>query len=236
VADCTQANFGFPACRKRAVEVDFSGGAVSSNGGVLLLRAADRRLGLSAAAARVLRDPRDPGRCRHSALAQLRQRLYGLALGYEYLNDHGESRHDPALQTAVDRVAPLASAPTLCRFEHWADRVTAVALNQVLIEQFIASFGAPPEEIVLDFDATDVPIHGRQEGRFSMGIMTTTAFCRFTYFAASNCLSPICGRPRSTPPSTVGRSWRYWSDGCARRGRAFVSCCGPTAAFAGRGS
>src|SRR5215472_2371207 len=81
VADCTQASFGFPACRKRAVEVDFSGGAVSSNGGVLLLRAADRRLGLSAAAARVLRDPRDPGRCRHSALAQLRQRLYGLALG-----------------------------------------------------------------------------------------------------------------------------------------------------------
>ena len=74
---------------------------------MLLLRAADRRLGLSAAAARVLRDPRDPGRCRHSALAQLRQRLYGLALGYEDLNDHGELRHDLALQTAVDRLAPL---------------------------------------------------------------------------------------------------------------------------------
>ena len=68
---------------------------------MLLLRAADRRLGLSAAAARVLRDPRDPGRCRHSALAQLRQRLYGLALGYEYLNDHGESRHDPAQEVSV---------------------------------------------------------------------------------------------------------------------------------------
>jgi hypothetical protein len=106
------------------VEVDFSGGAVSSNGGVLLLRAADRRLGLSAAAAGVLRDPRNPRRCRHSALAQLRQRLYGLALGYEDLNDHEELRHDLALQTAVDRVAPLASAPTLCRFEHWADRAT----------------------------------------------------------------------------------------------------------------
>src|SRR5206468_10828239 len=87
-----EAALGFPACRKRSVEVDFSGGAVSSNGGVLLMRAADRRLGLSAAAARVLRDPRDPGRCRHSALAQLRQRLYGLALGYEDLNDHNELR------------------------------------------------------------------------------------------------------------------------------------------------
>jgi hypothetical protein len=72
VANCSQGSFGFPACRQRLVEVDFSGGAVSSNGGVLLMRAADRRLGLSVAAARVLRDPRDPVRCRHSALVQLR--------------------------------------------------------------------------------------------------------------------------------------------------------------------
>jgi hypothetical protein len=188
VADCTQASFGFPACRKRAVEVDFSGGAVSSNGGVLLLRAVDRRLGLSTAAARVLRDPRDPGRCRHSALAQLRQRLYGLALGYEDLNDHGELRHDLALQTAVDRVAPLASAPTLCRFEHWADRATAVALNRVLIEQFIASFDAPPEEVVLDFDATDVPVHGRQEGRFFHGYYDHHCFLPLYVFCGEQLL------------------------------------------------
>jgi Transposase DDE domain group 1 len=188
VTDCTQGSFGFPACRKRAVEVDFSGGAVSSNGGVLLLRAADRRLGLSAAAARVLRDPRDPGRCRHSGLAQLRQRLYGLALGYEDLNDHGELRHDLALQTAVDRVAPLASAPTLCRFEHWADRASAVALNQVLIEQFIASFDAPPEEIVLDFDATDVPVHGHQEGRFFHGYYDHHCFLPLYVFCGEHLL------------------------------------------------
>src|SRR5262244_1167799 len=188
VTDCTQGSFGFPACRKRAVEVDFSGGAVSSNGGVLLLRAADRRLGLSAAAAGVLRDPRDPGRCRHSALAQLRQRLYGLALGYEDLNDHDELRHDLALQTAVDRVAPRASAPTLCRFEHWADRATAVALNQVLIEQFIASFAAPPAEIVLDFDATDVPVHGRQEGRFFHGYYDHHCFLPLYVFCGEQLL------------------------------------------------
>ena len=188
MTDCTQGSFGFPACRKRSVEVDFSGGAVSSNGGVLLLRAADRRLGLSAAAAGVLRDPRDPGRCRHSALAQLRQRLYGLALGYEDLNDHDELRHDLALQTAVDRVTPLASAPTLCRFEHWADRATAVALNQVLIEQFIASFAAPPAEIVLDFDATDVPVHGRQEGRFFHGYYDHHCFLPLYVFCGEQLL------------------------------------------------
>ena len=188
MTDCTQGSFGFPACRKRSVEVDFSGGAVTSNGGVLLLRAADRRLGLSAAAAGVLQDPRDPGRCRHSALAQLRQRLYGLALGYEDLNDHDELRHDLALQTAVDRVIPLASAPTLCRFEHWADRATAVALNRVLIEQFIASFAAPPAEIVLDFDATDVPVHGRQEGRFFHGYYDHHCFLPLYVFCGEQLL------------------------------------------------
>jgi hypothetical protein len=77
--------------------------------------------------------------------------------------------HDLALQTAIDRVAPLASALTLCRFEHWADRATAVALNQVLIEKFMASSDAPPEEIVLDFDVTDLPAHDRQRGRFFQG-------------------------------------------------------------------
>ena len=188
VAECTEGSFGFPACRKRAVEVDFSGRAVSSSGGVLLLRAADRRLGLSAAAARVLRDPRDPGRCRHSALAQLRQRLYGLGLGDEDLNDHGELRHDLALQTAVDRVAPLASAPTLCRFEHSADRLTAVALNRVLIEQFIASLAAPPDEIVLDFDATDVPGHSRQEGRFFHGFYDHHCFLPLYVFSGEQLL------------------------------------------------
>ena len=188
MTDCTQGSFGFPACRKRSVEVDFSGGAVSSNGGVLLLRAADRRLGLSAAAAGVLRDPRAPGRCRHSALAQLRQRLYGLALGYEDLNDHDELRHDLALQTAVDRVAALASAPTLCRFEHWANRATAVALNRVLIEQFIAPFAAPPAEIVLDFDATDVPVHGRQEGRFFHGYYDHHCFLPLYVFCGEQLL------------------------------------------------
>jgi Transposase DDE domain group 1 len=188
VADCTQGSFNFPACRKRSVEVDFSGGAVSSNGGVLLLRAADHRLGLSAAAARVLRDPRDPARCRHRALSQLRQRLYGLALGYEDLNDHSDLRQDLALQTAVERIVPLASAPTLCRFEHWADRATAVALHRVLIDQFIASFAAPPEEIVLDFDATDVPVHGHQEGRFFHGFYDHHGFLPLYVFCGEQLL------------------------------------------------
>lgn len=79
--DCTQLSFRFPACRKRRVEADFTGGDVTSNGGVLLVRAADRLLGLTAAVADVLEDPRDAARVRHSLRDQLRQRVFGLTLG-----------------------------------------------------------------------------------------------------------------------------------------------------------
>lgn len=188
MTDCIQGSFAFPACRKRSVVADFAGGDVSSNGGVLLLRAADRRLGLMAAAARLLPDPRDRGRCRHSALDQLRQRVYALALGDEDLNDHGALRHDLALQTAVERISPLASAPTLCRFEHWADRATAIALNALLVEQFIASFRTAPAELVLDFDATDDPVHGRQEGRFFHGFYDQYCFLPLYVFCGDQLL------------------------------------------------
>ena len=73
------------------------------------------------------------------------------------------------MQTAVGVEREVASAPTLCRLEKWADRPTAVRLSELLVEQFIASFEQPPEELVLDFDATDAPLHGQQEQRFFHG-------------------------------------------------------------------
>lgn len=95
----------------------------------------------------------------------LRQRVFGLALGWEDLNDHKALRCDVAMQTAIGVDREGASAPTLCRLEKWAHRSTAVRLHQVLVEQFIASFEQPPQELVLDFDATDCPLHGQQEGK-----------------------------------------------------------------------
>ena len=91
-------------CKGREVEARFAGGAITSNGGAVLLRQADRMLGLTEQAARVLDDPRRKASCRHSARSMLRQRVFGLALGYEDLNDHDELRSDPALQTAVGAV------------------------------------------------------------------------------------------------------------------------------------
>lgn len=166
---CTQPSFEFPRCRRRRVTADFSGGDITSNGGVLLLREADRRLGLIKAIAGALSDPRRQASCRHDTESLLRQRVFGLALGYEDLNDHDVLRADAGLQTALGRDQALASASTLCRWENRADRSVAWLIHQYLIDQFIASYARPPKELVLDFDATDDPVHGGQEKRFFHG-------------------------------------------------------------------
>ena len=103
MTDCISGRLSFPACRGRRVEAGFDGGEVTSNGGALLLRQADRRLGLTAAVARRLGDTRQRGKLRHGVADLLRQRIFGIALGYEDLNDHAALRHDLALQTAAGR-------------------------------------------------------------------------------------------------------------------------------------
>ena len=119
--------------------------------------------------ARALSDPRRQASCDHDVPGLVRQRLYAIALGYEDLNDHDGLRQDVALQTAVERDQWLASASTLCRFENRADRETAWRLHEVLLDQFIASFKRAPKKLILDFDATDDPVHGEQDGRFFHG-------------------------------------------------------------------
>jgi hypothetical protein len=165
VTDCTQATFEFQAVKKRKVEVNFSGGNITSDGGALLLRLADKRIDLSRRVASLLPDPRAQHLVKHQAVSLVRQRIYGLALGYEDLNDHAALRIDPAIQTAVETTEELASAPTLCRFEGWATREVALGLHGVLLETFIRSFKEAPQELVLDFDATEDIIHGQQVGR-----------------------------------------------------------------------
>ena len=103
----------------------------------------------------------------------LAQRIYGLALGYEDLNDHTTLRQDPRFAILADQrpdpQQPLASPPTLCRLENRVTRASLARLAGVLVERFIASFDTPPEELTLDFDATDDPVRGTQEARFFHG-------------------------------------------------------------------
>jgi hypothetical protein len=145
------------------IEANFDGGAISSDGGLLLLRQVDERIGLTRAVAEVLEDARDPERITHPLRDLVAQRVYALCAGYEDLNDHDRLRQDLLLRTAVGRVDELASSPTLCRLENRATRAQVVALNRVLVEQFIAQHRTAPAELILDVDASDVPLHGDQE-------------------------------------------------------------------------
>ena len=173
---------------RRKIEGRFDGGSMTSDAGVMLLAEVDRRLGLLGAAARCIADPRDALLITHSVRDMLRQRVYGLALGWEDLNDHGALRQDVAMQTAVGVERDIASAPTLCRLEKWADRATAWKLHELLVEQFIASFDSPPEEVVLDFDATDNPLHGQQEARFFHGYYDSYCYLPLYVFCGQQLL------------------------------------------------
>lgn len=197
---CTQKEFRFPSFDRRKIEANFEGGNVTSDGGVLLLREAERRLGLIRALSACLQDPRDPALITHAQEELLRQRIFGLAQGYEDLNDHDTLRHDVAWQTAVERETPLASSPTLCRLEQRVDRRAAVAMHRVLVEQFIASFASAPEELILDFDATDDRVHGQQEGRFFHGYYGDYCFLPLYVFCGEQLLVSYL-RPSKIDPA-----------------------------------
>jgi hypothetical protein len=151
----------------------FDGGRITSDAGALLLREVAGRSRIFERMAGCVPDPREPSMIEHDQQTMLAQRVLGIACGWEDLNDHHGLRVDPLMQVASERDAdedrPLASPATLCRLENRVGRDACVELSKLLVELFIESFDAPPDELVLDFDATDDPIHGDQEGRFFHG-------------------------------------------------------------------
>jgi len=184
----------FKRLGRRNVASDFSGGTITSDAGVLLLDQTDAAIGLLDRVASCFRDHRSPLLIEHTVSELVRQRVYGLALGYEDLNDHDVLSRDPVVAAAVgkldptgrsrrceqDRERPLAGKATLNRLELTeadADGTTRYKkivldfekLRRVFAEVFLNSYRTPPAEIVLDFDATDDPLHGNQEGRFFHG-------------------------------------------------------------------
>jgi hypothetical protein len=173
MTDCNREPLLFSTLGRKAVVADFGGGRLTSDAGALLLREVADRLGLFDALDAVIPDPRDPVRIVHDQKAMLAQRVIAIALGYEDVNDHQTLRDDPALQLAAGQApeegVTLASPPTICRLENRVDRRTLVRLAAVLVEQFVAAHPGPPEHLILDFDATDDPTHGKQEGRFFHG-------------------------------------------------------------------
>ncbi|MBM4258993.1 MAG: IS1380 family transposase [Deltaproteobacteria bacterium] len=148
------------------ITVAFDAPHISSDGGALLLRQMDDRLGLSERFAALLPDERDPRKVKHDRREQMRQRLYQIVLGYPDCNDADRLRHDPLLKSVCDRspqAAGLSSQPTLSRLENAVGVGKLRALVCEIEEQYVRSFTVSPEVIVLDVDSTDDPTHGQQQ-------------------------------------------------------------------------
>jgi hypothetical protein len=245
---CNPKLFDFAPAEGRAVVASFDGGAITSDAGGLLLGATDRVLGLTRRLAACFKDSRDPAYTEHAVETLVMQRVVGIALGYEDLNDHDELRHDPVLATLANKLtasrsdcAPLAGKSTLNRLELSRDQPTryariaadTAAIEALFVDLFLDAHAKAPAQITLDLDATDDPLHGQQEGS-SMATTTATAICRSTSSAAGTCWQRSCAARTSMAQPGQWRKWRALSARSVPAGRACGSCCAPTAASAAR--
>jgi len=182
--ECIADLFGFAPVEGRRIEASFDGGSITSDAGGLLLGATDRAIGLVDRFARCFTDHRDPELIEHQVRTLVGQRVYGLAMGYEDLNDHDHLRHDPLLAVLLGKLAakradcaPVAGKSTLNRLELSRPEPTKYhkishdgsAIETLLVDLFVEAHRQAPHQIVLDLDATDDPLHGQQEGRFFHG-------------------------------------------------------------------
>lgn len=192
--ECNQARFEFQAIGSRSVVADFDGGHITSDAGAVLLRAYNERHGLLSKFAQCFTDYRDPDLIEFTVEQLLTQRVFAIAQGYEDLNDHDALRVDPVFAVCVgqedvtgeervrarDHGKALAGKSTLNRLEVSAEKggetkryhkITPdfAKIDAFLVDTFLDSYAAPPAEIILDFDTTDVELHGEQEARFFHG-------------------------------------------------------------------
>ena len=204
--ECTDRDLRFEGPGGREVVLRFDGGPITSDGGVPLISEVDRKVGALERFATCFRDHRDPLRIDHGVLEMVRQRVYGITAGYEDLNDHEHLRNDPLLCAVVGREDALAGKSTLNRLElsrpdsAASDRYRRIVLDpgkvdELLVDLFVEAHSAVPEEIVLDLDSTDDPIHGKQEGRCFHGYYDSYCYLPLYIFAGEHLL---CARLRSS--------------------------------------
>jgi len=202
--ECIADLFGFAPVEGRSVVAAFDGGAVTSDAGGLLLGASDRAIGLLGRFARCFRDGRCPELIEHEVVTLVGQRVFGIALGYEDLNDHDVLRHDPVLAVLAGKLeagrsacAPVAGKSTLNRLELSRPEPTRyhkishdpAAIERLLVDLFLEAQATAPTEIILDLDATDDPIHGGQEGRFFHGYYGNYCYLPLYVFCGTHLLA-----------------------------------------------
>jgi DDE family transposase len=207
MTECIQSEFEFQGHFSRQVVARFDGGTITTDSGGLLLRETDQRLNLLPRFAKCFLDARNPMLVEHSVEQLVSQRVYGLALGYEDLNDHEQLRQDPLMRVLAGKPdvekSPLAGKSTLNRLElsdGTPSRYKKItfwkhAIDELLVQVFLESHRTAPEEIVLDVDATDFPLHGEQEGRFFHGYYDCYCYLPLYIFCGDHLL---CARLRQS--------------------------------------
>ncbi len=204
MTDDTLPPFSFPAVGRKKITAAFDGGRITSDGGVMLLAAAERRLKLAEKLAAAIRDPRDPRRVRHSLIDILRARIFAIACGYEDANDLDRLRNDPAFKLACGRLPDsgqdLCSQPTCSRVENLPDLRTVIRLGWVLIDLWLSSYSAPPKSVPLDIDDTLDVVHGHQQLSLFNGHHDERCFLPIhIYDAATGRPVAMILRPGKTP-------------------------------------
>jgi len=215
MTECTQSSFEFQAHFSRELVARFDGGTMSSDGGAVLLRETDRRLNLLARLARCFEDRRQPWLISHTVQEMVAQRVYALALGYEDLSDHDQLREDPllAVLSGKPRVGEeaLAGKSTLNRLELGGEAPSRYkkihyrpeAIDELLMRVFLEAHPEAPEQIVLDLDTTDLPLHGHQEGRFFHGYYDSYCYLPLYIFCGEHLL---CARLRTADQDAAAGS------------------------------
>ena len=211
MTDDTLLPFDLPAVSRKKVTADFAGGSISSDGGLVLLRGAERRLGLAETLAGCIREWRDPARTVHSLRAMLRFRMFAIACGYEDADDCDDLRGDPLFKLAVGQAPEsgrdLCSQPTMSRLENAPSLSEVGRLTAALVDIFCRSFDAPPAAIVLDIDETCDPVHGHQQLSLFNSFYDTRCFLPVhVYHVESGKPVAVLLRPGKTPSGVEVRT------------------------------
>lgn len=207
--ECSQDSFDFGTIDGRRVVGAFDGGLITSDAGALLLGATDKAIRLVERFASCFSYARDAGQIEHTVATLVGQRVFGLALGYEDLNDHDQLRHDPVMAVLAGKLkarrkscAPVAGKSTLNRLEHAPDEGPgftssryhkishdAGSIESLFVTLFLEAHATPPKRIILDLDATDDPLHGHQEGRFFHGYYDCYCYLHLYVFCGRHLLA-----------------------------------------------
>ena len=220
--ECKPELFGFSPVEGREVVAAFDAGAITSDAGALLLGATDRTIGMMDRFALCFHDVRCPELIEHEVVTLVGQRVFGIALGYEDLNDHDELRHDPLMAVLAGKLearrqdcAPVAGKSTLNRLELSCLEPTRyhkishnpVAIKGLFVDLFLEAHDRAPNQIILDLDATDDPVHGEQEGRFFHGYYDCYCYLPLYVFCGRDLLA---AKSRARTSTLRPARWKRW--------------------------